>query len=834
MPGKQILKIKGLFTSVNQLSAAPEGALEVAKNIDILSQDMAQPRRGFEKANSIQYTDLDDRTDRLWFYNDIMFSHHGTFLSADTLSYFDGGVWNTAGSFSAPDNSRIKTVEANQNLYFTSSIGMRKLDTYSATPEAAGVDKALNMEASLVNTGGWFIADATDDQKVAYRCVWAKYDDNDNLVEGAPSGRVIITNTAGSGVNYDVELTVLIPDNITTSHFCRIFRSATMDSPTALPVEPNDELQLIHEFTPSSSEITASEAVITDITPESLRGADLYTNATQQGLAASNQKPPLSKDIASFRGSIFFSDTISQHRYFLTLLSASAITVDDTLTIGGVAYTAKSTEDYTAGEFKIFTAGSTSQNIADTALSLVAVINKYSSSTVYAYYQSTNSSLPGKILLEERGIGGAAFTINASDSSYWSPSNIPSSGSAESSTNDAFQNQLIWSKPDEPEHVPLVNFQKVGSENEAILRIVPLEDALIIFKEDGIFRLTNHYPNFQLDRLDSSATLIGSETPAIVNNEIYCLTDLGVCKVNADGVQIISVSINQQLIQLINVTNNIVGDIAYGQGYETDKKYYLFLPNNSSDTAATFAYVFNILTNAWTTHEFGATASTIYNKSLYFGKSLSELILKERKNYSYLDYVDYLFSTSITDITDLTVTLNSGVDNVTVGDIVFQSNTIFSTVVATNTINSTITIDRDVGLSVASCDILGGIPTEVKWSVVADPTPGVIKQFHTAQIFFQEAFNGEATIGFSTDVSPGVSNVPLTGVENGNWGLSAWGATTWGSIPQNRPWRQWIPRNKQRCSQMSVNFKHRYGYSPWKLTGVALLANAGSEKIRKD
>ena len=825
---EQRLAIKGLHTSNNELSSVPVGALDVAKNIDILSENIAQPRRGFDLATTSGYSSSSDRTDKTFFYQDKLFSHHGTYGSASTLSYFNSG-WNSVSSYSAPSGYKMRTLEANQNLYFTTSTGVKKLDVFSGTPSSSGVPKSLNMETALVSGSVNWLAGIAGTNTVAYRCVWARYDLNNNLVIGAPSGRIYASNSLGSGNDRAVELTVYIPDDITTDYFCQIYRSAVTDAAT-----PSDELQLVYEVFPTSTDITNGYlATITDITPESLRGAALYTNATQEGLAFQNDQPPLAKDIAVFRDSTFYANTTSKHRYYLTLISASSMSNDDTLSIGGITYTAKASETIASGYFKLFTAGSASQNIADTATSLVNVINQYASSTVYSYYLSSGDDLPGKMLMEERSIGGAAFVITASVGTYWSPTGIPTSGTTETSTNDNYVNGLSWSKTGQPEHTPIVNSARIGSEDAAILRIVGLKDSLIIFKSDGIFRLTGYYPSFDVELLDSSAKLIGSETPSILNNEIYCLTDLGIIRIS-DSVEIISLSINQELIEIINKNTSLISTTSFGQGYETDKKYYLFLPETSADLSPNFAYVYNIFTNSFVKHFLDATAATVYDKTLYFGNGSSNYIWKERKNYTYLDFADYGFTSSISSISTTTIGISSGVDNIEAGDIIHQSDTIFGTVQSTDNIASTVVVDQDPGFTVAACDILTAIDTEIKWTAFVSPSPGAVKKFHECHLFFQESFNGTGYIHFSTDMSPAETSVELTGEEVGNWGLFLWGEAPWGGISFPRSWRQWVPRDKQRCKQMNVSFKHAWGYAPWKLTGILLVGTEGSSKGRRD
>ena len=814
---QQKLSIKGLYTDSNELSSAPEGALAVAKNIDILSNNVARPRRGFDVSTTNGYSSQDDRTDKVFFYQGYQFSHHGTYQSANDLSYYDSG-WSSLGTYSAPSGRRMSVLEANQNLYFTTSAGVKKLDAYNSTPESAGVPKALNIALSLTGSSGWLEEGASLDVHAAYRVVWAKYDANDNLVIGAPSGRQIITNTYGSGTDYNVGVTVYIPDNISTSHFCQVYRSVIVEGDG---IEPNDELQLVYEVFPDSSDISNGYLTFTDVTPESLRGAALYTNASQEGLAYQNEQPPLAKDIAVFRDSTFYANTTSKHRYYLTLLSASAMSNDETISIDGVTYTAKSSETASSGYFQLYTSGSASQNIANTAKSLVNVINQYASSTTYAYYLSSSEDLPGKMLIEERGIGGSAFAVTASDSSYLSPAGIPTSGSTEISSNDLFKNGLAWSKPKQSEHVPLVNQARVGSEDAAILRVISLKDSLIIFKEDGIYRLTGYYPTFDVELLDSSAKLVGHQTPSILNNEIFCLTDLGICKIS-DGVQIISVNkINQDLIEKMSISG--MEDVSFGQGYETDKKYYLFLPGTSADSYPTFAYVYNLITSSFTKHHLNATCSVVNDKTLYYGSATNQFVLKERKNYSYLDYADYGFISTLSAINGSTLTLGSGVDNVSAGDIIYQSDTIFSTVVSADTITNEVVVSGEPGFTVSACTVLKAIDTEVKWTVFADPSPGISKQYHTAKLFFQESFSGTGLVTFSTDLSPSTAEVILTGQTSGAWGLFPWGQAPWGGVSFPRDWTQWVSRGKQRCSQMNVGFKHANGFSSWKLTGMLLL-----------
>ena len=826
---KLTLKIAGLYTSPNELNSVPDGALLKADNIDIIKDDIAEPRRGFSRL-SAGYSTSSDRTDITFFYQDKQFAHHGTLLSADELSYFDAGAWNSVGLFSAPTSStRIKYLQSNQNLYFTSSAGVKKLDAYNGTAVNAGADKALDISAALTGSSGYLSVD----YRVAYRVVFGYKDANDNLILGAPSGRTSIKNTAAATRNVDV--TATIPDGVTTEWVYQLYRSAQVDN-SASYIEPNDEMQLVFEGNPTSGEITAGTLTISDIVPDELRGPIIYTAPTQEGIAFQNEIPPLSQDIALFRNVTFYSNTTSKHRYNLTLTSVggtNGVAAADTIEIGGIEYTAAASENIGAADFEVITSGSASQNIADTTKSLVRVINRHASSTVYAYYLSGPTDLPGQMLLEERSIGGSEFAVISSKSTCWNPPDIPTSGTTSVSANDRFKNGLYWSKPLQPEAVPLVNQVRVGSEDSEILRIIPLREALYIFKDEGIYRLTGNYPAFDVELLDSSAKLIGRETPAILNNQIYCLTDQGVSRIS-DGVQVISRPIEEDIRRLFADDLDTVKSTSVGVSYETERKYHLFLIDTSADSAPQYSFVFNVFTNAWTKHLFSATCGIAYEDNLYLGDADSEYVVIDEKSFNYLDYADYGFATTISSVSGTAVTIGSGIDNISEGDVLKQSDTVFAIVQSTDNITGIATVDSEPGFTDggAACDVYKAVSTDIKWVPVDMDNPGEIKQHHTVTFVFKFDYNGTGYLVTESDLSPDEKLTPMSGLGSSLWGLFNWGQARWGGFNLKRSIRAHPPRDKQICSQLTVSFRHSWGYSPWELQGVTVFAEtSGSEKI---
>lgn len=73
-----MMKLRGLYTFPNDMSAVPEGALSVADNIVIDKDSIAEPRRGltFVALPSGSRADFDtgDKIERIFFYKDGLLS----------------------------------------------------------------------------------------------------------------------------------------------------------------------------------------------------------------------------------------------------------------------------------------------------------------------------------------------------------------------------------------------------------------------------------------------------------------------------------------------------------------------------------------------------------------------------------------------------------------------------------------------------------------------------------------------------------------------------------------------------------------------------------------
>lgn len=679
---------------------------------------------------------------------------------------------------------------------------------------------SITLNAAATASGTGVSLTFSTGAQVAARVVWGIKDANQNVTLGAPSNRAIVINN--SGLSCDVNWNITIPAGITTAHFFQLYRTAM--SPGA-DIDPGDEPQLVYEGNPTSSDILAGSITVTDIVPDSLRGASLYTNASEQGISQSNERPPLSWDMANFRGYTFYGNVTSKQRLALTIVAAgspSGVQSGDTLTIAGTTYTADSSETASTGHFKVSTSGTPAQNIADTALSLVRVINQYASNTsVYASYVSGVNDLPGMIVIEERGIGGSAFAATASaHGSAYSPI-LPTSGTSVESTNAHNQHYVQYSKAGQPEAVPLLNFYPVGSANDPILRILALRDSLIIFKQsEGIWQLTGFTPaDFVIRQIDSSANLLAPDSAVILNNQIWCLCDQGITIVTETGTQVVSRPIEDLVLGAFGSSLSSVKYLSTGIAYQTDRKYILFTISGASDTTPTQAFVFNAFTTAFTRWPLSKTCGYVnrVDDKLYLGDALSSYTNVERKNRDYTDYADEAVTYNITNFDGTTVYLDS-TNEIEVGDRLYQSAAVNSLIVDVQPGYVTV-LDTLNGWTDGAASVYRGIDCQVEYAPVTGGNAALLKQLPEIAFLFRQLQFYTVTASFASDVSPAFEDVPLYGTSTGSWGLFGWGQIPWGGSSQPKPIPTYVPLEKQLSGQLRVKLRHRQAFGVWKLEG---------------
>lgn len=345
---------------------------------------------------------------------------------------------------------------------------------------------------------------------------------------------------------------------------------------------------------------------------------------------------------------------------------------------------------------------STSQQIDQAARSLVRVLNLDTSGIVNAFYISGFNDVPGQVNLQQRDLTGAQFSIYADSTSTAGEFNptlgVQSVNENEvQSSNEQRSNRLYYSKFQQPEAVPTLNFLDIGPRDRAIQRIVALRDSLFIFKQDGIYRLSGDVAPFSIAPFDFSLTLQAPDTAVVLNNQVHAFTTQGVVQVTDTGVNVISRDIENVLLDITR-EGFAFNTASFAISYETDRSYLLFTVTTDADVTATQCFRYNSFTNTWVRWELSKTSGLVNTRDnkVYLGASDVNIIEQERKGLTRNDYADREFQLQIPadSVNGTQITLSSTTD-VEVGDALVQTQ-----LLTVSQLNRTLTqLDGDPGVN---------------------------------------------------------------------------------------------------------------------------------------
>lgn len=496
------------------------------------------------------------------------------------------------------------------------------------------------------------------------------------------------------------------------------------------------------------------------------------------------------------------------------------------------------------------------------------VVTVFNAGTVYPYISgdkitisnAVDTSFNGTFTLLSVVTSGGATTLtyaqtaaNASTTGTVAYAGPYTDAAAIQETNT---NRLFYSKLQQGEAVPLLNYLDIGAPGKQILRIIPLRERLYVFKEDGIFTIAGEYP-FRVDLLDDTAKLLAADTCAIVGNQIFCLTSQGIVSVGEAGVAIVSRSWETELFVLVQQelydkalygTDKLVK--SWGCGYESDRNYFV------SVGESLYVYVYNYLNKVWTRWEraqnWGALHPTL--DKLYCGNRYNQTVDIERKtmyNFS-CDYADNKYTrvistATIPDSLGRATQLTLTVAGPTVGDLLFSPGVQLpggiteleeacrydptlsffevATVVAVNPANAAIVTVEYIGGSASfgfadneTIYVYQKYPVTLKWNALNGGQPALVKQFEEWSPVFNARSFRNATISFGADAQ---SNDNLTSVVNAapffNDGRTEQELSTERINPISK--RVAIPRAQQRATNLTVTFVVEEACAYWRLLG---------------
>lgn len=832
MPKQQILVRTdgGLLGQPNPINA-PEGGLLQAENIVCDRENvLAEKRRGWNRYFA-SIPAFPTTISALMEYRGRILAHAGSSL------YFDStGTGNFVAypvSLDSSDSNRMRSLETKKNLYLATSNGIYRNDALANTPVPAGSPMGLDLSGALTATSPtWF----TNNKQVGYRIVFVKIDANQSEILGEPTPRLVLTNTSGS--TKSVLLTASVPPGMVTGDWFEVHRT---DLSADQNTDPGAEMFKLQRVQLTGSDISNRLITFSDAFDPINLGDPLYTNPSEETIDQRNTIPPYAADLAFYKGFTFFLNTRRRHSIKLQLLDETKITNGQGLTItqGQSAKTivAGASELIGANQFYNDASQPTSaQNRASIAQSMCRVLNRDTGSSpfVVARYVSQPDDPPGIIEIQSRSFDPQPIYLSASSSQFgsgFSPT-LPTIPSTVFSDNEMKSNRLYFSKLDQPDAVPPDNWEQVGEEDRQGVRILALQDSLIVLMSQGIWRLTGDDENsFILKPLDPTIRVLAKDAAVLIDNSIYCLSDQGIVRISENGIAVMSWTTETELKKIFSFPS--YATITHAQGYASDRKYILWAQENPTDTVAKIAWVYNHFTQKWTTWRKTASAGHILKTEdkLYLAHGDDRYVLKERKSYltSLDDFMDEDIPVTITAIGTGTY-LGSSVTTATIsysyagmpmakGFWLSQSGSGQASLAVASIDNGggsfTLTLQEAVpGLTLGAATVSLPIVSLVRFKPETGGNAGVAKFFSVTQLYLEDDGAQNHELGFFTDIKPlstFYSYYSLSIPSSAGWGLTPWGEAPWGdSEPTISPIvRMDVPTQYRRCTALSLLYRHQ-------------------------
>ena len=97
--------------------------------------------------------------------------------------------------------------------------------------------------------------------------------------------------------------------NVVAGDIVEVYRSLAV----ATTFTPSDVLFLAQKKTVEAGDVAAGLVPVTDATPESALGAELYTNSTREGALKANYPAPSAVVLTRFSNCVWYGNTTDRH-----------------------------------------------------------------------------------------------------------------------------------------------------------------------------------------------------------------------------------------------------------------------------------------------------------------------------------------------------------------------------------------------------------------------------------------------------------------------------------------------------------------------------------------
>jgi hypothetical protein len=411
------------------------------------------------------------------------------------------------------------------------------------------------------------------------------------------------------------------------------------------------------------------------------------------------------------------------------------------------------------------------------------------------------------------------------------------------SADDRAPNRIFFSKRDQPEAVPRLNYLEVGVPNFPILRVVPLRDRLFVFKGDGIFTISGEYP-FRADLVDDTVRLVSPDTVAAVNNSLFALTDQGVVAITDGGVRVVSRPIERTLLPYTqNLSGEPMAEKGFAVSYEADRQYILW-PGGEYDDA----YVYSAVGGVWTKWLLRRTCGRVdrfQSGLLYSGVHNGPYIQREKKGFASPDYADTVLKRTVSSYSRpgsgafgyLFFTAGTGTPPPPGSWVTLSTGSAWATGRVSSSSSSHVLLTDEAGTRAFEPGdevyIHFSFKSEVEWLMQAPGGPNQLKQFAEVTLHFRNYIFYESAGVFASDLSPTAATAPIVFSDRIRYHPANIQSQGWlGRVPPRNK-RVLVPKTRQLGAGLLAGFRIEEAGALWSLNGITLHYNHTSERNSK-
>jgi hypothetical protein len=455
----------------------------------------------------------------------------------------------------------------------------------------------------------------------------------------------------------------------------------------------------------------------------------------------------------------------------------------------------------------------------------------------YAIEDPFGDGAVGTVVIRESNLNGGTFAVTSTRTSALQYGLNTSGGILVEQ--DARANGLAYSKLDEPEHVPELNYLTVGSESHPIVALTPLRTALLVWKADGLYRVTGSGPdNWRVDLLDSSCRVLNDQCVDVIDDMAIAWTTSGVVMADESGAQ----SISEGLIdfQLRPSAQRVLdGDLcdAWVKACQAEGFVLVAAPQeDDAPRAPSILYCYVPLTRAWSRWDLPAfcAVESSRNGGFFLADDRNDrwnLRQMAEPTATFQGHEGSFLISSVT-VADTTVEFaiaDAGNWTPQVGDWLNTSTEFRSiTDVTDDGTTYTVTIDEAFTASTAlGLTAYEAIISRVQWQAQTAGSPAVDafwREIHIA-LDWSEFVPVENDPADATMLVGASSNVALE-VQTETWTMAR------AAYPSTDA-RVMAPRATARASHVYPYIETRDFKLPWRVIGMSLVYETTSERTRR-